>query len=159
MKREENRLKVAKFREKKKMLNAEAMQIEVDCVTVTEGTVPIHRKGKKRKETKRNEERPSAFMYSVSNFVRLSREDYKKLREDYPTKDDIRWAINRLDAYIDTSDRGKKYKDHRAVLRKGNWVHNEFLNRKKTVSFQKQEQSSARQYDTMEDTLKKAGKL
>lgn len=64
--------------------------------------------------------------FQVSQFVKLSLSDYRSLLKEYGSKQELRWAIKRLDVYIDTSYKGKKYTNHKAVLRDGNWVYREW---------------------------------
>lgn len=86
--------------------------------------------------------------YHVAEFVYLSRNDYKKLLESYPTKQDIRWAITRLDAYLDSNEKKRKeYKDHRAVLRKGNWVYKSWEDYKSKQSYKPSSQPKTRTFN------------
>lgn len=80
------------------------------------------------KEKKSNKK--TCYKYNVSKFVKLSLSNYRELLKEYRTKEDLRWAINKLDVYIDSSDKGKKYTNHKAVLREGNWVFEEWKNKK-----------------------------
>lgn len=133
-------IKMAKFlderytrnQELKNMINSERMQDVKKCLKTNGDISRQKRLEENRTEEKRKEkkEQKPCFKFSVSPLVKLSLSDYRKLRTDYPSKQDLRWAIERLDAYIDSSDKGKKYTDHRAVLRKGNWVYKEWTKEK-----------------------------
>lgn len=59
--------------------------------------------------------------YGTCGHVMLSNEEGKRLREVYGPN--LAAAIDILDAYIENGGaRAKNYKNHAAVLRKGNWV-------------------------------------
>lgn len=60
--------------------------------------------------------------YGTCGHVMLSDEEGRHLREVYG--ENLRIAIDILDAYIENNGKAaKKYKNHAAVLRKGNWVY------------------------------------
>jgi hypothetical protein len=59
--------------------------------------------------------------YGTCQHVMLTAEEGRHLREVYGPN--LETAINILDAYIENNGKAaKKYKNHAAVLRKGNWV-------------------------------------
>ncbi|MBO7512547.1 MAG: hypothetical protein J6T54_06220 [Fibrobacter sp.] len=59
--------------------------------------------------------------YGTSGHVMLTDEEGRHLRELYG--ENLRIAIDILDAYIENGGKAaKKYKNHAAVMRKGNWV-------------------------------------
>ena len=61
--------------------------------------------------------------YGQNKNVMLTDEEGAHLRELYG--EDLKMAIDILDAYIENGGRkAKKYKDHAAVMRRGNWVWN-----------------------------------
>lgn len=61
--------------------------------------------------------------YGQNQHVMLTIDEGKKLREAYGP--DLDLAINILDGYIENNGKAaKKYKNHYAVLRRGNWVWN-----------------------------------
>ena len=61
--------------------------------------------------------------YGQNKNVMLTDEEGAHLRELYA--EDLRMAIDILDAYIENGGKkAKKYKDHAAVMRRGNWVWN-----------------------------------
>ena len=61
--------------------------------------------------------------YGQNKNVMLTDEEGAHLRELYG--EDLRMAIDILDAYIENGGKkAKKYKDHAAVMRRGNWVWN-----------------------------------
>lgn len=61
--------------------------------------------------------------YGQNHHVMLTIEEGNKLRESYGP--DLNLAIDILDSYIENNGKAaKKYKNHYAVLRRGNWVWN-----------------------------------
>jgi hypothetical protein len=61
--------------------------------------------------------------YGQNKNVMLTDEEGAHLRELYG--EDLKMAIDILDAYIENGGKkAKKYKDHAAVMRRGNWVWN-----------------------------------
>lgn len=61
--------------------------------------------------------------YGQNKNVMLTDEEGSHLRELYG--EDLKMAIDILDAYIENGGKkAKKYKDHAAVMRRGNWVWN-----------------------------------
>lgn len=67
--------------------------------------------------------------YGICGHVMLTDAEGHHLRETYG--EDLKIAINILDAYIENNGKAaKRYKNHAAVLRKGNWVYNKLLEMK-----------------------------
>ena len=67
--------------------------------------------------------------YGSCGNVMLTDAEGHHLREVYG--DDLKIAIDILDAYIENNGKAaKRYKNHAAVLRKGNWVYNKLLEMK-----------------------------
>lgn len=67
--------------------------------------------------------------YGQNKNVMLTDEEGAHLRELYG--EDLKMAIDILDAYIENGGRkAKKYKDHAAVMRRGNWVWNKVVETK-----------------------------
>lgn len=72
---------------------------------------------------------PAKRPYGSCGHVMLSNEEGAHLREIYGEYLEV--AIDILDAYIENNGKAaKKYKNHAAVLRKGNWVYNKILEMK-----------------------------
>ena len=66
--------------------------------------------------------------------VLLTREEVDKLYELYnESYEDLARAIDILDEYIENSPKGRKYKNHYAVLRKNNWVYKRVYEEKQTA--------------------------
>jgi len=67
--------------------------------------------------------------YGTCGHVMLTDTEGHHLREVYG--EDLKTAIDILDAYIENNGKAsKRYKNHAAVLRKGNWVYNKLLEMK-----------------------------
>ena len=67
--------------------------------------------------------------YGTCKHVMLTDAEGRHLREVYGT--DLQLAIEILDAYIENDGKAaKRYKNHAAVLRKGNWVWEKIRNQK-----------------------------
>lgn len=67
--------------------------------------------------------------YGTCGHVMLTDTEGRHLREVYG--EDLKIAIDILDAYIENNGKAaKRYKNHAAVLRKGNWVYNKLLEMK-----------------------------
>ena len=67
--------------------------------------------------------------YGSCGHVMLTDSEGRHLREVYG--DDLAIAIDILDGYLENNPKAlKKYKNHAAVLRKGNWVYNKILEMK-----------------------------
>ena len=67
--------------------------------------------------------------YGSCGNVMLTDAEGRHLREVYG--EDLKIAIDILDAYIENNGKAaKRYKNHAAVLRKGNWVYNKLLEMK-----------------------------
>lgn len=148
-------IKMAKFlderftrnKELKEMIKSDKMQdikkILSEDIDKTNGdNAPQKRleensKAKQKKEPKRIEG-TTERKYHVSEFVYLSRNDYKSLLKNYNDKQGIRWAILQLDAYLDRTPKARtKYVDHRSVLRAGNWIHDKYVENKNKQNYYK----------------------
>lgn len=72
---------------------------------------------------------PAKRPYGSCGHVMLTDAEGHHLREVYG--DDLAIAIDILDGYLENNPKAlKKYKNHSAVLRKGNWVYNKILEMK-----------------------------
>ena len=72
---------------------------------------------------------PQKKAYGSGKHVLLTDEEGKHLRELYG--EDLAVAIDILDAYIENNGKAaKRYRNHAAVMRKGNWVYNKLLEMK-----------------------------
>ncbi|MBR6833171.1 MAG: hypothetical protein IKM81_07235 [Fibrobacter sp.] len=83
------------------------------------------------KKAKQTELLPAAEKkaYGTCKHVMLTDAEGRHLREVYGT--DLQLAIEILDAYIENDGKAaKRYKNHAAVLRKGNWVWEKIRNQK-----------------------------
>jgi predicted phage replisome organizer len=122
--REQNRKRVAKHREKKRL-----EQSNVTCnVTVTQrNAIDIDKDKEEDKEIdniyipdsepeKPKKEKPVRHKYGEYNNVLLSDEDMNKLQAEFPT--DYEERIERLSSYMAST--GKSYKNHLATIR--NWA-------------------------------------
>lgn len=67
--------------------------------------------------------KPKKKSYGEQNKVKLSDDEYTKLKELYGEYMDT--AIDLLDRYLATNN--KKYASHYAVMRKGNWVYTQIM--------------------------------
>lgn len=122
--REQTRARVAKHREKQKLLAAGQLDGEsnVTCnVTVTQGNALEEDKNIDiDKDKKKNiSKKPVRHKYGEYNNVLLSDEDMDKLKTEFPA--DWQQRIQRLSEYIASS--GKSYKNHLATIR--NWARRE----------------------------------
>lgn len=70
--------------------------------------------------------KPKKKSYGEQNKVKLSDDEYTKLKELYGEYMDT--AIDLLDRYLATNN--KKYASHYAVMRKGNWVYTQIMKTK-----------------------------
>lgn len=61
--------------------------------------------------------------YGEASTVKLTDEEYQKLKDSYKDEKLLNIGIDILDRYLSCS--GKKYKSHYAVMRVGGWVHKE----------------------------------
>lgn len=122
--REQNRKRVAKHREKKRL-----EQSNVTCnVTVTQrNAIDIDKDKEEDKEIdniyipdsepeKPKKEKPVRHKYGEYKNVLLSDEDFEKLKAEFPT--DYEERIERLSSYMAST--GKSYKNHLATIR--NWA-------------------------------------
>ena len=118
--REQTRARVAKHREKQKLLAAGQLDGEsnVTCnVTVTQGNALEEDIDKDKK--KNISKKPVRHKYGEYNNVLLSDDDMDKLKAEFPG--DWQQRIQRLSEYIASS--GKSYKNHLATIR--NWARRE----------------------------------
>ena len=72
-------------------------------------------------DIKHQPKKPEKKAYGEQQKVKLTDEEYAKLRELYGNK--LNAAIEKLDSYI--ASHNKKYASHYAVMRRGNWVYTE----------------------------------
>lgn len=126
--REQNRLRVAKHREKQKMLSSNV----TDNVTVTQcNAVDKNRidKDKNRLDNSVSKEtqKPTRHKYGLYTNVLLSDEDMEKLKSEFPT--DWQERIDRLSEYIAST--GKSYKNHLATIR--SWARKDKQNDKSRI--------------------------
>lgn len=119
--KEQTRLRVAKHREKQKLLSCSV----TSSVTVTHGNAPDKNRTEKeqnRSEEEREEEKsikPIRHKYGEYGNVLLSDTDLEKLKTEFPH--DWQDRIENLSAYIAST--GKSYKNHLATIR--NWARKE----------------------------------
>lgn len=117
--KEQNRKRVAAYRERQKLLAAG----NVECNDYSNDDVMLDNaldKNKKRKEKDKNKKDISPrHKYGEYQNVLLSDEDMEKLKAEFPN-DHISW-IERLSEYMASS--GKSYKNHLATIR--NWAKRE----------------------------------
>lgn len=115
--REQTRARVAKYREKQKLLEAGQSDSEsnVTCnVTVTQGNALDIDKDKDKKKS--ISKKPARHKYGEYQNVLLSDDDLNKLKAEFPA--DWGSRIERLSSYMASS--GKSYKNHLATIR--NWA-------------------------------------
>lgn len=77
-------------------------------------------------DIKHEDPKPKKKPYGEQQKVKLTDEEYAKLKELYGDYMDS--AIDTLDRYLATNN--KKYASHYAVMRKGNWVYNQIMKNK-----------------------------
>lgn len=124
--REQTRARVAKHREKQKLLAAGQLDGEsnVTCnVTVTQGNALEEDIDIDKDKKKNISKKPVRHKYGEYNNVLLSDDDIDKLKAEFPG--DWQQRIQRLSEYIASS--GKSYKNHLATIR--NWARREKLAR------------------------------
>jgi hypothetical protein len=93
--------------------------LETDCSTATTIAPADASDAGKSNELVKSEKKA----YGQNKNVMLTDEEGAHLRELYG--EDLKMAIDILDAYIENGGKkAKKYKDHAAVMRRGNWVWN-----------------------------------
>lgn len=120
--REQTRARVAKHREKQKLLAAGQLDGEsnVTCnVTVTQGNALEEDIDIDKDKKKNISKKPVRHKYGEYNNVLLSDDDIDKLKAEFPG--DWQQRIQRLSEYIASS--GKSYKTHLATIR--NWARRE----------------------------------
>lgn len=86
----------------------DADNVLADCKQVADP----EREGERERETEKRQS------YGEFGNVLLTEDEHSKLRDSY--KDRLDDAIDVLDAYIE--QKGKRYKNHYAVMRRGGWV-------------------------------------
>lgn len=92
-------------------------------------SMPVSHSGKPPVRTLSLLPPPEKKAYGTCKNVLLTDAEGKHLREVY--KEDLPLAIEILDAALENSSKlSKKYRNHAAVLRKGNWVYNEVVKTK-----------------------------
>ena len=112
--REQTRQRVAKHREKNKLLNEGSNNCNVtDRYNVTLRNATDIDKNKSKNKDKDILGKPARHKYGNYNNVLLSDDDLEKLKSEFPKDWDSR--IERLSEYIASS--GKKYKNHLATIR------------------------------------------
>ena len=106
--------------------NEESTQdLETDCADSTTIAPADASDAGKSKELAKSTKKA----YGQNKNVMLTDEEGAHLRELYG--EDLKMAIDILDAYIENGGRkAKKYKDHAAVMRRGNWVWNKVVETK-----------------------------
>ena len=119
MSREKTRQRVARHREKQRILASSADE-GVGNVTVTSSNADRIEKNKNREEEKKEIDKPVRHKHGEYANVLLSDEDLAKLKAEFP--DDWRERIERLSAYMAST--GKGYKNHLATIR--NWARKDF---------------------------------
>jgi len=99
--------------------------LETDCsADTTIAPADASNAGKSKELAK-----PEKKAYGQNKNVMLTDEEGAHLRELYG--EDLKMAIDILDAYIENGGRkSRKYKDHAAVMRRGNWVWNKVIETK-----------------------------
>lgn len=147
--REQTRRRVAKHREKQKLIasnvtgnvtvtqsNATEEDIELDIDkdidnNISDSSEPeppiptVPPKKPKKKAAENSEEKPVKHKYGEYKNVLLTDEELEKLKIEYP---DYLDRIERLSSYVESV--GKKYKSHYATIR--NWARNEQKPEQKT---------------------------
>ena len=88
----------------------------------------------KEKEIYKEKETEEKFSCGEFNNVYLTEAQAEKLEyEIYGNIEDLKTAVQILDTYIENNPRGKKYKNHYAVLGKHNWVYKRVQQEKQTA--------------------------
>ena len=116
--REQNRLRVAKHREKQKMLSSNVTSNVTGNITVTQCNAVDKNRIDKDKNRLDNSvscetQKPTRHKYGLYTNVLLSDEDMEKLKSEFST--DWQERIDRLSEYIAST--GKSYKNHLATIR------------------------------------------
>ena len=116
--REQNRLRVAKHREKQKMLSSNITGNVTSNITVTQCNAVDKNRIDKDKNRLDNgvsceTQKTTRHKYGLYTNVLLSDEDMEKLKAEFPT--DWQERIDRLSEYIAST--GKSYKNHLATIR------------------------------------------
>jgi predicted phage replisome organizer len=118
--REQNRIRQAKFKEKRKQLLSGNV---TDNVTVTEGNATdIDIEKEIDIDTDKKNNKPVRHKYGEYKNVLLSDDDIQKLQDEFPF--DYQDRIETLSSYIAST--GKTYKNHLATIR--NWAKNDKKN-------------------------------
>lgn len=120
--REQTQARVAKYREKQKLLAAGQLDGESNVtynVTVTQGNALEEDIDIDKDKKKNISKKPFRHKYGEYNNVLLSDDDMDKLKAEFPG--DWQQRIQRLSEYIASS--GKSYKNHLATIR--NWARRE----------------------------------
>lgn len=130
--REQNRLRVAKHREKQKMISSNVTGNVTGNITVTQSNaVDKNRidKDKSRLDNIVSDEtkKPTRHKYGFYSNVLLSDEDMEKLKAEFPT--DWQERIDRLSEYIAST--GNSYKNHLATIR--SWARKDKQNDKSRI--------------------------
>lgn len=115
--RKKNRQRVAKHRERQRLLTS-GEDADGCNVTVTNCNAVDKNKNRDREEKKekRDKEKPARHKYGEYQNVLLSDVDFIKLQSEFPR--DWQQRIERLSAYMAST--GKSYKNHLATIR--NWA-------------------------------------
>lgn len=140
--REQTRKRVAKHREKTKLLESGSGNVTGN-VTVTDGNATdIDKEIDIDKEKKDISNKPARHKYGHYKNVLLSDEDLDKLKTEFPQ--DWENRIERLSEYIASS--GKSYKNHLATIR--SWARKDKQKDKRTVQ---------EQIDDLEEFIRRGG--
>lgn len=111
--REQNRLRQAKFKNKKKLLSEGNV---TDNVTITQGNATDIEEDKDKEEDKENSvdkpQKQTRHKYGYYKNVLFTDDDLEKLKTEFP---DWEQRIERLSEYIAST--GKSYKNHLATIR------------------------------------------
>lgn len=101
------------------------LDLETDCIDATTIAPADASDAGKSKELAKSTKKA----YGQNKNVMLTDEEGAHLRELYG--EDLKMAIDILDAYIENGGKkAKQYKDHAAVMRRGNWVWNRVIETK-----------------------------
>ena len=130
--REQNRLRVAKHREKQKMLSSNVTSNVTGNITVTQCNAVDKNRIDKDKNRIDNSvscetQKPTRHKYGFYKNVLLTDEDMEKLKAEFPT--DYEQKIERLSEYMAST--GKPYKNHLATIR--SWARKDKQNDKSRI--------------------------
>lgn len=95
--------------------------IRKDLTSLPDHETTVRRLLEKYPENKSKPQKTEKKAYGEQQKVKLTDEEYAKLRELYGNK--LNAAIEKLDVYL--ASHNKKYASHYAVMRRGNWVYTE----------------------------------